>query len=103
VDRFISGLKDTIKHHVHYQKPDSLLSAYWYARQYEKAYLFATRKPIVPLVQRQGPLAPMRAQPARENRFRPPRKCWYCPKKLGSGTQMSTPATSSSCNGNART
>jgi hypothetical protein len=91
VDRFISGLKDTIKHHVHCQKPNSLLSAYWYAaywyaRQYEKAYLSANRKPIVPPVQRQGLLPPMRAQPARENRnrqfpdrAREPRKCWYCP------------------------
>jgi hypothetical protein len=37
VDRFISGLKDNIKHTVQCQKPDTLLSAYWYARLYEKS------------------------------------------------------------------
>jgi hypothetical protein len=39
VDRFISGLKDNIKHIVQCQKPATLLSAYWYARQYEKSNL----------------------------------------------------------------
>ena len=44
VDRFISGLKDNIKHTVQIQKPSSLASAYWYARKYEKAYLSGTRR-----------------------------------------------------------
>jgi hypothetical protein len=44
VDRFVSGLKDSIKHSVQCQKPATLLSAYWYARQYEKAYLSTTKK-----------------------------------------------------------
>jgi hypothetical protein len=48
VDRFISGLKEGIKHHVQCQKPDSLLSAYWYARQYEKAYLSANKRILAP-------------------------------------------------------
>jgi hypothetical protein len=63
VDSFISGLKDTIKHHVHCQKPNSFFSAYWYARQYEKAYLSSTRKASVPPIARQGPLPVMRAPP----------------------------------------
>ena len=29
VDRFVSGLKDNIKHNVQCQKPNTLLSAYW--------------------------------------------------------------------------
>jgi hypothetical protein len=37
VDKFLSGLQDNIKHTVQCQKPDTLLSAYWFARQYEKA------------------------------------------------------------------
>jgi hypothetical protein len=36
VDRFVSGLKEDIKHHVQCQKPADFLSANWYARQYEK-------------------------------------------------------------------
>ena len=39
VDRFVSGLKEGIRHTVQCQKPSTLQSAYWYARQYEKAYL----------------------------------------------------------------
>jgi hypothetical protein len=56
VDRFISGLKEGIKHHVQCQKPNSLLSAYWYARQYEKAYLYANKRIQAPaLVPKQQP------------------------------------------------
>jgi hypothetical protein len=46
VDRFVSGLKESIKHHVHCQKPTDLLSAYWYARQYENAYLSSVKWPV---------------------------------------------------------
>jgi hypothetical protein len=51
VERFVSGLKEGIKHNVQCQKPHSLLSAYWFARQYEKAYLSGTKKTIIPLLQ----------------------------------------------------
>jgi hypothetical protein len=80
VDRFISGLKDNIKHTVLCQKPDTLLSAYWYSRQYEKSYLSSARRSF-PL-----PIATTKAPPGREirnrepnGRPREPRKCWYCP------------------------
>jgi hypothetical protein len=36
IDRFISGLKDNIKHTIQCQKPDTQLSANWYAQLYEK-------------------------------------------------------------------
>ncbi|KAK1693984.1 hypothetical protein QYE76_010681 [Lolium multiflorum] len=86
VDRFISGLKESIKHNVHCQKPDSLLSAYWYARQYEKASLSAMQR-AVPVPPAGRPQQPQnnRQYPPRENRNRAPnerprepRKCWYC-------------------------
>jgi hypothetical protein len=66
VDRFISGLKDSIKHLVQCQKPESLLKAYWYARKYEQAYLVNVKKAV--------PVAPApRAYPQqRDNRNRPP-------------------------------
>jgi hypothetical protein len=32
IDRFLSGLQGNIKHNVQCQKPETLLSAYWYAR-----------------------------------------------------------------------
>ena len=50
VDRFIGGLKDNIKHMVQCQKPETLLSTYWHARQYEKSYLSTTRKTQAPQV-----------------------------------------------------
>jgi hypothetical protein len=88
VDRFISGLNEGVKHHVQCQKPNSLLSAYWYARQYEKAYLSANKRiqapalaprqqANIPARQLQGPSAQQAL--AREFCNRPPRKCWYCP------------------------
>jgi hypothetical protein len=42
--RFLSGLKDTIKHAVKCHKPPDLRSAYWYARQEELAYLSVHKK-----------------------------------------------------------
>jgi hypothetical protein len=48
VDRFTSGLKDCIKHLVQCQKPETLLSAYWYARKYEQAYLLNVKKAAPP-------------------------------------------------------
>jgi hypothetical protein len=94
VDRFISGLKDNIKHQVLCQKPENLLSAYFYARQYEKVFLSSVRRPPnAALHQRLVPAPPQGPQlQARENRPRPandrpraPRKCWYCPDNYMSG------------------
>jgi hypothetical protein len=89
VARFISGLKDSIKHTVQCQKPDTLLAAYWYVRQYEKAYLSNNKKTaITQAIPRAYPQQqPIRPIPAREVRNRAhvyrvqrePRKCWYCP------------------------
>jgi hypothetical protein len=42
--RFLSGLKDTIKHAVKCHKPPDLRSAYWYARQEELAFLSINKK-----------------------------------------------------------
>jgi hypothetical protein len=70
VDRFISGLKETIKHQVQCQKPESLLSAYWYAKQYDKTSNSVARRPgqfIAParaLPQQNRPILP------RDNRNR---------------------------------
>jgi hypothetical protein len=95
VDRFISGLKEGIKHNVQCQKTDSLLSAYWYARQYEKAYLSNTKRNITPLAAPRNPIPPARPlpaptvipgqAPAREFRNRAPQKCWYCPDNWSIG------------------
>jgi hypothetical protein len=89
VDRFLSGLKDNIKHVVQCQKPTSLLSAYWYARQYEKSNLSNTRR-LQPF--QAGPQAHFRQGPVRDNRnregnIRPrePQKCWYCPQNWAIG------------------
>jgi hypothetical protein len=86
IDRFLSGLKDNIKHTVQCQKPTTLLSAYWFARQYEKSCNSNMQVP------RRNPVAaPAYQQPARNaavrdirnrvpnDRPREPRKCWYCP------------------------
>ena len=90
VDRFISGLKDSIKHTVQCQKPPSLLSAYWFARQYEKAHLSNFRRPLPPLAA--PPPTQQRNVPGRDNRNRQandrprePRKCWYCPENWDVG------------------
>jgi hypothetical protein len=87
--RFLSGLKDTIKHAVKCHKPPDLRSAYWYARQEELAYLSINKK-------QSNPPTPAKIPPVqqsnrntnfRENRMRPPAdrnkekgKCWYCPE-----------------------
>nr|XP_051192241.1 uncharacterized protein LOC127305750 [Lolium perenne]XP_051192242.1 uncharacterized protein LOC127305750 [Lolium perenne]XP_051192243.1 uncharacterized protein LOC127305750 [Lolium perenne] len=91
VDRFMSGLKDTIKHTVQCQKPESLLSAYWYARQYEKSHLSTTRRPPIPAQPQ------FRNAPARDNRNRnmgdrprEPRRCWYCPDNWTPGHRCPT-------------
>jgi hypothetical protein len=87
VDRFTSGLKDSIKHLVQCQKPETLLSAYWYARKYEQAYLLNVKKaaPIAPAPRVYPQQQPnQHPQLPRDNRNRPqnnnrgPRLCWYC-------------------------
>jgi hypothetical protein len=75
VDRFLSGLKDNIKHHVQCQKPDTLLSAYWYARQYEKSTLLTVRR-APPPVQANNRNAFPRDNRVRQQNPREPRKCW---------------------------
>ena len=83
IDRFISGLKEGIRHTVLRQKPDSLMSAYWYARLYEKAHLANNKRPIIPAQQqRPNNFGAQRPAAVRDNRVqnREPRKCWYCPE-----------------------
>ena len=88
VDRFISGLKEGIRHAVLCQKPATLASAYWYARQYEKSYLANNRRPANPVPnQRPNNMGAPRPVVARDNRprIREPRKCWYCPENWTMG------------------
>ena len=88
VDRFITGLEEGIRHTVQCQKPQTLLSAYWYARQYEKAYLSIAKRPTPPAPAIR-PVAPPQLRPiqardprprAPADRVREPKKCWYCPE-----------------------
>jgi hypothetical protein len=85
--RFLSGLKDTIKHAVKCHKPPDLKSAYWYARQEELAYLSIHKKQTPPVISAKVPPAQQQARNVnyRENRMKPPverskekGKCWYC-------------------------
>jgi len=81
VDRFISGLKEGIKHTVPCQKPTTLLSAYWYARQYEKAYMSTNKKPIAqpPITRNLTPRKPLPPRDTRNrvigDRIREPKEC----------------------------
>jgi hypothetical protein len=93
VDRFVSGLKQSIKHHVHCQKPTDLLSAYWYARQYEKAYLSSVKQTVQGLLGQRTVPPPARPAALQENRNRAPveqrnrapRRCWYYPENWSVG------------------
>jgi hypothetical protein len=84
IDRFISGLKDNIKHTIQCQKPDTQLSANWYAQLYEKTQLSIAHRPTQ--FQQQNPLPARHALACdlgnREGQAREkePRKCWYCPE-----------------------
>jgi hypothetical protein len=89
VDRFISGLKESIKHNVICQKPSTLMSAYWYAREYEKSFLSSVKRTTVSGQFQRPNTTPQTGRPfqARDNAARPandrprlPRKCWYCPE-----------------------
>ena len=81
IDRFVYGLKDNIKHTVQCQKPATFLSAYWFARKYEKAYLSSARKNPMILPQHRGvpqgrvPLVRDNRNRAGQDRVREPRKC----------------------------
>jgi hypothetical protein len=87
--RFISGLKETIKHAVKTHKPPDLRAAYWYARQEELSYLSVNKKQsnITVTPRTQPAQQPPRPALIREARPRPqmdkPKekgKCWYCPE-----------------------
>jgi hypothetical protein len=86
VDRFTSGLKDSIKHLVQCQKPETLLSAYWYARKYEQAYLLNVKKQApaavvpqpFPQQQNQRPSIQRDNRNRAPNNNRGPKLCWYC-------------------------
>jgi hypothetical protein len=72
VDRFISGLKDSIEHTVQCQKPNTLLATYWYARQYEKAYLSKNKKTTIPQAYTQQQQQHIRPIQSREVRSKAP-------------------------------
>ena len=65
--RFISGLKETVKHAVKSHTPTTLESAYWHARQQELAYLATTRKPMQQNTTRKPA---QQAPPRQQNAFR---------------------------------
>jgi hypothetical protein len=84
--RFLSGLKDTIKHDTKCHKPSTLRTAYWFARQQEQSYLSNNKKQNTTPRTTQTTTV-NRAQPARDNRARTlpnkPResgKCLHCPE-----------------------
>jgi hypothetical protein len=89
VDRFVSGLKDNIKHTIQCQKPDSLLSTYWYAIQYENSYPSTNMRnmPVANALPLQARNIPNCDNKNREGNARPrePRKCWYCPENWTMG------------------
>jgi hypothetical protein len=84
--RFISGLKDTLKHAVKTHKPPDLKATYWYARQEELAFLSIHKKPTPSFSNKQAPRNTVIRQPlprAQHNRPQQDRpkekgKCWYC-------------------------
>jgi hypothetical protein len=84
--RFISGLKDTIKHDTQCHQPATLRNAYWFARKHELSYMCNNKKPTASA----KPVTTFpanRNSVARDNRAKPlqdkPRergKCWYWPE-----------------------
>ena len=96
--RFISGLKDSVKHLVKSHQPATLKAAYWQARQQEQAYLSLTKKPPQQQVTRQPTgLQAKQNSFLRDHRPRPmvdkpkePRKCWYCPEPWSLGHKCQT-------------
>jgi hypothetical protein len=72
--RFLSGLKETIKHAVKAHKPLDLRAAYWYSIQEELAYLSTNKKqPNITVTPSAQPAQPLPRQVFnRETRNRPP-------------------------------
>lgn len=91
--RFVSGLKDNIKHDTQCHKPATLRAAYWFARKQELSYLCNTKKPTATTNTRNAPAVNLNGNfNPRENRQRNgndrPRersKCWYCPENWSYG------------------
>lgn len=86
--RFLSGLKESIKHGTKCHKPATLREAYWFARQQEKSYLSNKKKNTTTMTIRPVPnQAHNRPMAAKDNRVRnltdkaqEKGKCWYCPE-----------------------
>jgi hypothetical protein len=92
--RFITGLKETIKHAVKTHKPPDLRSAFWYARQEDQAYLAVNKRHNTISVTNRPPTGNQiaRPPPPREQRPKPvPNRnkekgqCWYCPEQWSFG------------------
>jgi hypothetical protein len=84
--RFLSGLKETIKHDTKCHKPTTLCATYWFARQQEQSYLSNNKKFPTNVPHRNAP--PPNATSGPNNREARPRpipdktrgkgKYWYC-------------------------
>jgi hypothetical protein len=91
--RFLSGLKETIKHDTKCHKPATLRAAYWFARQQEQSFLANNKRTIPPTVGQNIPAYQQaRAPLIRDNKprlsldkAREKGKCWYCPKPWSFG------------------
>jgi hypothetical protein len=92
VERFLSGLKGNIRHIVQCKKSTTLLSAYWYARQYEKSNISNSRRvaPVVPSLLPQARNAANRDTRNKEDKPREPHKCWYCLESWTPGHKCQT-------------
>jgi hypothetical protein len=86
--RFLTGLKESVKHSVKSHNPSTLRAAYWHARQQEQAYLATTKKQAtVSSNQRNSNFLPRPNNLNRDNKPwqvqekpRDQNKCWYYPE-----------------------
>ena len=87
--RFLSGLKDPIKHAVKCHQPPDLRTAYWCARQEELVHNSVSKRQPATNTSMRTTIhqAHNKQGPFRDNRVRPPAdktkekgKCWYCPE-----------------------
>jgi hypothetical protein len=90
--RFITGLKDTIKHDTQCHKPATLRAAYWFARKQELSYMSNKKSLGGPSTRSYTGITPARNTLPRDTRPRPPAdrprergKCWYCPENWSYG------------------
>jgi hypothetical protein len=90
--RFITGLKDTIKHDTQCHKPATLRAAYWFARKQELSYMSNKKTVGGPSNRSYTGNIPARNPIPRDTRPRPPAerpqergKYWYCPKNWSYG------------------